>query len=100
MFCVFVYFEFYRSNRQAKYIICLVLISQIINSQALLYADNVRYENDLTVSKKIYQDCGADKNTPIVFVGIERTEENVFSIKGQVMGCSFFEWGNGAMSTK
>lgn len=95
VFCVFVYFEFYQSNRQAKYIICLVLISQIINSQALLYADNVRYENDLTVSKKIYQDCGADKNTPIVFVGIERTEENVFSIKGQVMGCSFFEWGNG-----
>lgn len=95
IFCSFVYFRFWQSNMKFKYIMYMILFSQIVNSQLLLYADNVRYKNDLVIAENIYRECNADQNTPIVFSGIERTEENVFSFKGQVIGCSFFEWSDG-----
>ncbi len=94
VFCAFVFFEFYSLFRRSKYIIWAVLVSQILNSQILLCADNIRFKNDVEIAQDIYRQCDANEETVIVFTGIERTEENVFSFKGQVMGKSFFEWSN------
>lgn len=90
--CSFIFFEYYKECNKFRNVVWIILASQIIHSQLLMYGDNIRYKNDVAIAEKIYSDCNADANTHIVIIGLERTEENVFSFKGQVMGHSFFEW--------
>lgn len=94
VFCTFVFCEYYEKAPHIKKVLVLVILSQVINGQLLMYADNVRFRNDLEISKKVYEDCNGNENTCIVFCGIERIEENAFSFKGQMMGKSYFQWDN------
>lgn len=93
--CSFFFWYYYKENRKLSVVFGLLILSQIINSQLLLYSDNVRYKNDIKIARKIYQDCNADEKTVIVFRGVEHPEEKCFSYKGQTLGHSFFEWSNG-----
>ena len=88
----FIFFNFYNLKKWIKYLLVILLISQIINSYLLLISDYNRYKNDVYISKKIYNDCNGNKDTIIYLYGIERSEENIKLIKGEVMGRSFYEW--------
>ena len=93
--CAYIFWKYYQDNKCMRIMLIVMIISQIINGQILLYADNVCYNHDIAIAKKIYQDCRADQNTVIVMQGVEHPEDMVFSFKGQTLGHSFFEWSNG-----
>lgn len=93
--CAVIFWKSWRESRYMRILMIVVAVSQIVNGQLLLYADNIRYTNDVAIAEKIYQDCYADKNTIIVTKGIEKAEDNGFAFKGQTLGHSFFEWSNG-----
>ena len=90
--CAFVYWLFYRESKWLRVAALVVILSQVVNGQLLLYSDHIRYENDVAVAEKIYTDCNADADTVIVIKGMQHPEDTVFSFKGQVLGRSFFEW--------
>lgn len=93
--CAVVFWKSWRESRYMRTLMIIVAVSQVVNGQLLLYADNIRYSNDVSIAEKIYRDCHADKSTVIVTKGIEKAEDNGFSFKGQTLGHSFFEWSNG-----
>lgn len=93
--CAYIFWKYCHDYKWMRTLLIIMIISQIINGQILLYADNVCYKNDITIAKKIYRDCNADQNTVIVIKGMEHPEDTKFSFKGQALGHSFFEWSNG-----
>lgn len=92
LLCAFLFWEYYEAGRWPRRALCLIIASQLVHSQLLMFSDYLRNENDRAIAEKIYRDCGADENTVIVFKGVERTQENVPVLLGQVIGRSFFEW--------
>lgn len=66
---------------------------QVFRCQRMLYGDHLRYEGDLAIAHKIYEDCSLTPDTQVFFMGKERTEENTPLYKGATIGSSFFEWG-------
>ena len=61
----------------------LIILSQLINGQLLIYSDNVRYRNDIKIAKKIYQDCNANKKSVIVFWVLSVLKNGGFFNKGK-----------------
>ena len=88
----FMFFEFYDVHRIIKVLLILLIISQIIHCYSLMISDYHRYLNDVHISKKIYKDCNANKDTVIYLYGIEKTEENIKVFKGETLGYSYYEW--------
>lgn len=68
-------------------------ILQVFRCQRMLYGDHLRYEGDLAIARKVYEDCSLTPDTQVCFVGIEKTEENTPIYRGAMIGSSFFEWG-------
>ncbi|MBR1376743.1 MAG: glucosyltransferase domain-containing protein [Bacilli bacterium] len=91
----FIFFEFYDINKYIKYLLIILVSSQIINCYLLLISDYQRYKNDIEIGYKIYKDCGNNQDNYIYLYGIEKTEENIDVVKGEVMGYSYYEWDNG-----
>lgn len=95
--CCYLLYTYCERQKYARVALIILVVSQIIHGQALLYSDNLRYKNDLAIAKKIYTDCNASPDTHIVIRGVEKSEENIYLFKGECMGCSFWEWSyNGA----
>lgn len=88
----FFFFDFFDFHGIIKYLVILCVVSQFINCFLLLYFDYQRYLNDVNISSKIYKDCGSSNDIRLIIKGIEYTEENIKSYKGEVMGRSYFEW--------
>ena len=93
--CALFFDQFMDKSKAMKYAFFIVIASQIIHTQLILLSDNMRYTHDLKMTEKIYQDCDADENTHIVFVGLEKTCENQFNLEGDIIGASFFQWSSG-----
>ena len=87
----FIFYEFF-DKKYVKYILIVLIISQLINSYLLLIGDYHRYLNDISIGEKIYNDCGSNKDITIYIYGVEKSEENISLIKGEVMGYSYYEW--------
>ncbi len=92
LLCAFLFWKYYEGGRWPRLALCLIIASQLVHSELLMFSDYLRNQNDRAIAERIYRDCGADGDTPIVFKGVERTEENVPVLLGQVIGRSFFEW--------
>ena len=82
----FIFYEFY-DKKYIKYILIILILSQIINSYILMISDYHRYIDDVKMSEKIYLDCGSEDNY-IYLYGILDTD----NIKGEAMGYSYYEW--------
>lgn len=92
LLCAFLFYEYFTFGRGIKIAVAIVLVSQIVHGQLLIRSDQLRYQNDLEIARKIYADCNADENTHIAMIGLEKTEENISVFEGQIIGQSFFEW--------
>ena len=92
LLCAFLFWKCCGAGRWPRMALALILASQLVHSQLLMFSDYLRNENDRAIAQKIYEDCGADKDTVIVFKGVQPTQENVPVLMGQVIGRSFFEW--------
>ncbi len=92
LLCAFLFWKYYGAGRWPSRALCLIIASQLIHSQLLMYSDYLRNENDKAIAEKIYKDCGADEDTVIVFKGVRHAEDSVPVLLGHVIGRSFFEW--------
>ena len=92
LLCAFLFWKYYGAGRWPSRALCLIIASQLVHSQLLMYSDYLRNENDKAIAEKIYKDCGADEDTVIVFKGVRRAEDSVPVLLGHVIGRSFFEW--------
>ena len=75
-------------------LVCFAVLQGIVCLR-LVKGDYDRYQNDRALVRDLTETCGIREDTPVYFLGMEHTEENIPVYKGGTMGCSFFEWGTG-----
>lgn len=70
--------------------------TQVQTTQRLVYTDQVRAQEDLTlasaVQQRIYEAAGVNK--PLAFVGVYQNRLNLSCLRGQLIGCSIFNFNS------
>lgn len=78
-------------KRATIYIMVYTILIQTISTTLLFYNDYKRYQEDVNFSRQINSIIEKmDVSKPVIFLGKYKTQ--TVSIKGEVLGRSFFEW--------
>jgi len=96
----FMFFLFIKncSKKFSIAIICFALFTAVYQSQItaqLFYSDQLRYNEDVRLAYEIANQLD-NENLPVVIIGKYKVAEKFHAnfLQGDVIGHSFFEWGN------
>ncbi len=82
-----------------------IIFNQSYTVNRLLYTEQMKYEEDLEIANNIAISVGKlglgeVPNKPVVFLGVHHPKDNKVSLRGEVLGHSFWEWDGDTIGRK
>lgn len=98
--CMVVLFSANRAIlKNSLMVLCIYIsLNQSYTVNRLLYTEQMKYEEDVAIANDIAVRIGKlglgeiPSNKPVVFLGVHYPKDNSNSLRGEVLGHSFWEW--------